>query len=135
MINIAGYVSNHTVRGECQCKQCCDAQGDKQPDGHTADLIFFKVAAKDNPSKDEFERLSKDHMGEYGDVDPFDGQEYNYMQLGGWIGDQGLAMQYMGLGKLLGCFELVTPKILPIPDDLQMELAQAGFVSIQAVHA
>ena len=56
--------------------------------------------------------LTQKHRGEFGDCDPMDGGEHNYMELGGWIGDQGIAMQYMGLGVLLGVFNLLSPAML-----------------------
>jgi len=109
MASLVDYVLRHTERGECNCGRCLD-RGDKpDPDGHTVDLGFFKVAAN-----------------------PLDGGEHNYMQLGGWIGDQGLAMQYMGLGVLLGVFKLLSPSMLGITSDdpMFMQMIGAGFLSI-----
>lgn len=134
MTSLVEYVLNHTERGECRCGQCID-RGDKpDPQGHTVDLGFFKVAARNNPDKDTFLRLTEEHRGEYGDYDPVDGSEHNYLELGGWIGDQGLAMQYMGLGVILGAFKLLSPAMLGIEpsDPLFMQMAGAGVLSVQA---
>jgi hypothetical protein len=135
------YVIQHVQRGACTCGECIDAPvnaKEDQPTGHTVDLIFFKVALKDDeqegkPNKEEFLELVKQHKGEYGDVFVLDGKEHSYMELGGWIGDQGLAMMFMGLGTLLDVFTLLTPAMLPgISEDLQLKMAQAGYLSIIA---
>src|SRR5580658_10242528 len=125
MESLAEYVIAHTERGECECGQCCD-RGDKpEPEGHTIDMVFFKVAAKDAPETQEFVRLTEAHKGEWGDVNPLDGQEHDYMELGGWIGDQGLAMQYMALGVILGVFTLLSPQtIFKMDGSIAMQLAQ-----------
>lgn len=130
IIRLIDYVSRHVERGECKCGRCSDAGNRPDPDGHTADLVFFKVAKRGEPTREEFERLTKGHRGEFCDCDPFDGNEHNYIELGGWIGDQGLAMQYMGLGSLVGAFRLMTPKTMGFPDDLVMQMAELGLVSV-----
>lgn len=134
MTLLADYVINHIERGECNCGQCAD-RGDKpDPEGHTVDLGFFKVAVKNNPNKETFLRLTKEHRGVFCDCNPPDGGEHSYLELGGWIGDQGLAMQYMGLGVLLGVFTLLSPAILGLQsgDPMFMQMLSAGFLSIQA---
>ena len=57
------------------------------------------------------------------------------MELGGWIGDQGIAMQYMGLGVLLGVFNLLSPAMLGLtPDDpMFKQMLGMGMLSIQVV--
>lgn len=132
---LGNYVIGHTERGECKCGQCID-KGDKpEPQGHTADLIFFKVAKRENPTAEEFRRLTLDSLqGAYCNCDPLDGREHSYIELGGWIGDQGVAMQYMALGALLGVFELLTPRTvlgLAESDDSAVKLASQGFLSIR----
>jgi len=130
-MNLVEYVLAHTDRGECQCGKCVDSQGTRQPEGHTVDMVFFKIAAKDNPDKAEFLRLTQEHQGEFGDVDPLDGKEHSYLELGGWIGDQGIAMQYMALGVLLGVFNLISPAALGVVGDQALQLAGVGFLTIQ----
>ena len=115
---LADYVIYHTERGECNCGQCCD-RGDKpDPTGHTCDVGFFKVAARNNPNAEDLKRLvAESHKGYYSETDPFDGNPHNYIELGGWIGDQGLAMQFMALSHLLGLAHVFTtpggPVLLP----------------------
>ena len=132
MESLVEYVLAHTERGDCKCGKCIDTSGAPDPQGHTIDMVFFKVAAKESPSKEEFIRLTKGHKGEWGDVDPLDGQEHNYMELGGWIGDQGIAMMYMALGVSVGEFDLLSPALLGVNDKQALEMAGIGFLAIQA---
>lgn len=133
MMSIIQYIQDHTQRGECQCGLCRDHDGNPEPKGHTADLVFFKMAAVNYPSADDFKRLTKEHPGDFSNCDPFDGAEHSYLELGGWIGDQGAAMLYMGLGHILGLFDLLTPKtIMGLDGALAMEMAGMGYVSIKA---
>src|ERR1035438_6545721 len=134
-MTIQEYVTNHTERGECKCGKCADVGTKPDPIGHTADIVFFKVKAVNSPSIEEFKRLTEDAKGEFCAVNPFDGKEHSYLELGGWIGDQGLAMQYMGLGTLLGLFQLLTPITmlgLAADDPLTQKMAGAGMISVQA---
>lgn len=129
-------MAEHTIRGECTCGKCIGVGTKPDPTGHTADLVFFKVAANGKPSAEEFKRLTTEAHGEFGNCDPLDGKEHNYLELGGWIGDQGLAMQYMALGSLLGVFSLLTPITmlkLPADDPLVKEMAGMGLIAVQAV--
>jgi hypothetical protein len=140
MKELIEYVTNQTERGACQCGRCIDAPEnpeDKQPEGHTADMIFFEVSAKPTASAEKLKELVQGNVqGSHCDVDLFDGKEHSYLEIGGWIGDQGLAMMLMGLGSLLGLWKLLTPKtMLPkgIPDTLVQEMAGRGLIVIQVV--
>jgi hypothetical protein len=137
MIDLIEYIQTHSTRGACQCGRCYDAMENPkshQPTGHTADVVFFKVALSrdvDSHAKDLQELLDK-NKNSY--CNPLDGNEHSYIELGGWIGDQGLALQLIGLGHLLGLWVLMTPEtILGIPseDRLALDLAGAGFVSMR----
>lgn len=56
----------------------------------------------------------------------------SYIELGGWIGDQALALQFMGLGERLGLWKVVTPRSLGITDhEAAANLMGAGFVMIE----
>lgn len=137
MSALMDYVINHTERGACLCGQCIDAPPDPenhQPQGHTVDLFFFEVAKRNNPSADTLRQLIKEHKGEFINVDPLDGNEHNYIELGAWIGDQGLAIELMGLGELLGLWRVFTPKKLPfLPQELQQQMARSGMVTMRVV--
>lgn len=138
-MTLADFVIRHTERGECKCGKCSDVGTKPDPQRpHTVDMVFFKVAPVGEPSLSEFRDLTASHVGEFNTVNPFDGREHNYMELGGWIGDQGLAMQYMALGVSLGAFKLLTPHTLmglSDGDPLAMQMAGSGFVAVQASEA
>lgn len=127
---IGTYVMDHTERGECRCGQCIDRGDAPDPTGHSVDLIFFPVSARNEPDADTFRRLTREHKGEFTDVDPFDGQGHGYIALGAWIGDQGLAMQYMGLGALLGVFELIVPPA-KLPHEIRLRLTSLMCVRVK----
>jgi hypothetical protein len=130
---LAEYVRSHAVRGTCNCGKCADHPGvDSQPEGHTADLVFFQVANDGGIADDLKSLVLAAQEGEFCNVDVFDGQEHGYMELGGWIGDQGLAMMLMGLGAVLGLWTLLTPKMLGLPQDMALQMAGMGMLSIQS---
>lgn len=123
------YVYNNCERGACQCGNCIDAPelpSEKQPNGHTSDLIFFKVKNTNGTTKEEFEKIAKREYPHW-----FDGKEHNYLEIGGDVGDQGLALMTMGLGELLGVWTLFTPNLLPISEELKKQMAGMGMISIQ----
>lgn len=134
MLSLADYVMDHTDRGECQCGQCID-KGDKpDPVGHTVDVQFFKVAVVNDPTPEDLIKVAKEQKGEFGDCDPLDGKEHGYIELGGWLGSQDLALRFMALGTSLGVFTLFTPKMLKgLPTDLQQMMAGRGMVTVTAV--
>ena len=105
MSQLWSYVESHTIRGACQCGRCTDAPNDpqsKQPLGHTADLMFFKVAAVNDPNREDFISVVKSHRGDFAEVNLFDVNEHSYIEVGAWAGDQGMALMLMGLGTVLG---------------------------------
>lgn len=100
-----------------------------QSKDHIADLVFFKIKKINNPDSEEFKRLVKKEFSHW-----LDGKEHSYLETGGDIGDQGLALMAMGLGELLGIWELSTPNsMVPFLDkETRMKIAGAGYVTIKA---
>lgn len=135
MNDLVAYVRSHVERGDCQCGKCFDLpENPQQPTWHTADVAFFKVKIVGEPKAEELKSLIAAHSGVFANVDLLDGKEHNYQEIGGWIGDQGLALMLMGLGELVGLWKLLTPRSLlgnDLPDDLVKQMAGAGFVAIQ----
>jgi hypothetical protein len=135
---LALYVSEFAERGACTCGKCFDGPENPeahQPTGpHTSDLFFFKVQATEGADAETLKALVKEHRGEFCEVDPFDGRGHDYMELGGWIGDQGLALMMMGLGEVLGLWKVSSPNTFGdlIPDDMKGQLAGMGMVTITA---
>jgi len=136
--SLNNYVRLHVQRGACRCGQCIDAPKNpelKQPQGtHTADMIFFSVSAIENPDKEDFIALVRAEFPRW-----LDGEEHNYLEMGGDMGDQGIALMTMGLGHILKVWTLITPKIMfgaysPISElanpELIMQMAQSGYITI-----
>lgn len=137
MADLIDYVHAHTSRGECGCGSCID-KGDKPEPGwfspHVIDMVFFRVAMVGEPSAAEFRLLTSAHRGEFLDTDLLDGRGHHFIEVGGWIGDQGLAMRYMALGAMLDVFTLVTPYTL-WPDakpETALDAAAGGLLIVEA---
>jgi len=135
MSDLSRFVADHTARNACRCGKCGDP-GDPNvfllP--HTVNMYFFDVCSVNNPLKEEFLELIAKHSGDFNDMNPLEG-EHSYIEVGGWIGDQGIGLQFMALGKLLGLWEIMQPgMILNINDPRQKQLADQmagmGMVSI-----
>ncbi len=138
MSKLGEYIIQHAVRGECQCGQCIDKGEAPDPNGHVADMVFFKVSLKGDPDADVLRGLLTEHPGDFGQVDVFDGAEHNYIELGGWLGDQGMALMLMGLGSLLGLWELLTPlTVMPpgLAPAVVQQMAGAGMIAVCAQKA
>ena len=96
-------------------------------------MIFFQVATANHPTLAEFIELSRSHQSEFEDVDPFDGKEHSYIELGGWLGDQGIALQYMALGHMLEAFTVDTPRSMlgsDLSEDIVRDMAGMGLVTV-----
>lgn len=138
MKDLIDYVQKYAIRGECQCGKCFDVkEGPEINPAHSADLMFFKVHAAPGADANELGLLVRANVkGEFGDVSVFDGKEHSYLELGGWIGDQGLALQLMGLGNLLGLWDLLTPRTmlgdLGLSEESLMAMAGQGLLTIKA---
>jgi hypothetical protein len=133
MLELREYIIKHVARGACTCGSCADAQKhpeECQPTGHTSDVEFFQVKLEDSPDPKTLRDLIKSHKGVFCEADLFDGNEHGYIEIGGWIGDQTLALMLMGAGELLELWQLHTPTSMGMPEDVRMMLAQNGMVSI-----
>lgn len=128
------FIHAHSIRGACMCGLCIDAPDtptNNQPRGHTADVMFFKVASANNPDPAIFRGLIEKEFPKW-----LDGNEHSYLETGADIGDQGMALQTMGLGHLLGVWQLMTPESMlgkHAPSELKMRMAGAGMVTIKAI--
>lgn len=131
-MNLVSYVFEHSERGACRCGRCLDATRNPQPEGkHTSNLYFFEVAARGEPTAADLRLKIAEHKGEFVDMNPLDGKEHGYIEIGGWIGDQGAALQFMGLGEILGLWEILQPGMLPLGKPMQDAMAGAGYISIK----
>ena len=120
MKNLLDFINKH-------CQQVPLGEGD-------LDIEFFGVKIIENPSNGSLKELVQaNKQGEFGtDFDLFDGKEHNFINLGGWIGDQGYALRLMALGYHLELWELLTPnKLMPFLDDeMKSKMAGMGMISI-----
>lgn len=108
------------------------ASEDTSPLEGAVDLMLLKVLVKEDANKDELVRLAKEHKGCHNECDPFDGKEHSYLELGGWLGDQGFALCFMAIASKLGLAKLLTPEIVmpSLPAELKRMMAGQGFITI-----
>ena len=117
MSNLIEYITTHTGFAE---------------DG--SDVVFFKVKAINDANSTDLIAAIRAHVGKFCECNPLDGKEHNYLELGGWIGDQGLALRLIGLGADLGAWDLLTPRTVlgdAVDSELAQQLAGMGMVSMQ----
>lgn len=57
----------------------------------------------------------------------------SYIELGGWIGSQQIALQLLGLGTILKIWQVITPKTLSIEGKQADDMAGNGFVMLAPV--
>ena len=118
------YIIAHTARGECQCGRCFDKGADRPAPAHSVDVHFFWVSAVGEPSREELLRLLEAH---YPDRERLRGGP-SYIEMGGALGDQGMALLLIGLGALVGLWPVMTPKAMGMTGAQADELAGQGFV-------
>lgn len=95
MENIAGYVLDHTARDEARWHGLpADERGP------------FLVSALHSPRRDALLRLARLQCERIPGCDPFDGHEHGLDEVARWIGNRALAVRFVGLGVILGLFEL-----------------------------
>lgn len=124
MNELIRYIQEHTARGECQCGKCIDKAPDRPAPEHSVDVFFFWVSAVGEPTKEE---LLAHLTRAYPDLERLKGGP-SYIELGGVLGDQGLALQLIGLGALVKLWPVITPKTMRVTGPLAQELAGQGFV-------
>lgn len=139
-MTLVEYILKHSERGSCRCERCIDAPnrqvGFSPVEDHAVNLVFFDVAKVDDPSATELLDLLRSHRGDFTELEPLDGKIHSYIELGAWIGDQGLALRLMGLGVLLGLWKLVTPSTIlgyAATPEMSMRMAGAGLIGVQRV--
>lgn len=120
-VSLTEYVRNNTIK--------CS------PEDADADVIFFGVRKTPDATAEALKEFIYSHKGEFCEVNPLDGKEHGYIELGGWVGDQGDALLLIGLGAALGIWKLLTPKTIMgdfCPPDIVHKMAGMGMVSVQA---
>lgn len=115
----------------------CLASEEEKGSAPQVDVYAFKVAfkPKEQIDKAEFERLIKEHEPEFGvKLNPYDGEEHGYIELGAWIGDQRDALVFIALSDHLGLAKALHPgNIMPfLEKDLQNMLAGQGKICLMS---
>lgn len=66
------------------------------------------------------------------DLQDFCAEDISYTRIGIWLGDQGLALAFMGLGAELGLWDIVLPQTVGIVDEaLVQRMMGMGFIMIR----
>jgi hypothetical protein len=60
------------------------------------------------PEKGKFLELVRAHQGDIG-CNPLDGHEHGFLEMARWLHSSGTVLPFVGLGVILGVFELVNP--------------------------
>jgi hypothetical protein len=94
--NIAGYVFDHTTLDQSRWHRLgADERGP------------YRVSASHDPQKDRFLDFIHLHAEKAPRCNPLDGRKHRLSEIAGWIGNRALARRFIGLGVILGVFELV----------------------------
>lgn len=104
----------------------------------TVSVVFFGVKVAEGASAEVLRNLIGAHKGEFGEVDLFDGAEHGYIEVGAWLGSQGMALELIGLGSKLELWSLLSPRTMLgelVTAEQELELAKSGLISLQAVRA
>lgn len=108
-----------------------DAEGDAIHDVHFMRIATDEATTDPAPLVSLLERCLTERAGEFGqfDRDRLSGGP-SYIELGGWVGDQGVAFQLMACGEAAGLWGIITPKKLGITGPEGDQLAGNGMVMV-----
>jgi hypothetical protein len=131
MDELREYVLHHTVRLPM------DAAPDvRRQFREVVDVEFFLVGVGSDADASCLQDLVQaSENGFAHDMNPFDGNLHSYLEVGGWIGDQGLALHFMGLAHALKLAEI--PSLggeiagVELPSQVKSEMLRAGALCIQ----
>jgi len=124
MMKLIEYILNHTDRGECQCGKCVDKGEDREAPLHSINVHFFWVSKRGEPNAKDLLALLEE---EYPQMDRLRGGP-SYIEMGAAIGSQQYALLLIGLGGLVGLWDVITPEKLGVIGAPADELAGSGLV-------
>lgn len=101
-------------------------------DMHFVNVGFTEAAADRDGFLDALRKALADH-GEFSDLDAATlAGGPSYIQLGGWLGDQTLALQFMALCEFHEIGKVLTPATLRLDGPMADKAAGLGWVFVQA---
>lgn len=123
--NLRLFLEHIAVRGECICGKCKNGE-------HTVDLVFMKVSVDKWTSNSTFQKLVQ---AEYPEL--LNCKVKSLHEVTEIVGDQEFALITMGIGKLLGVWELETPDTMVknLSQKHRLQLAQNGKIFIRVPRA
>lgn len=89
------------------------------------DCHFIKVGI----DKDLAE-IEREHFVAWLDENMPKDREVGYMELGGIVGSQDMALEIMALGEALGLWKILTPEVMHMPKEMWDPMAGMGMVTV-----
>jgi hypothetical protein len=104
--NLAKYVSDHTSCSEVRWHNIGPEQRGPLPISAVSTVCQQGIEIM--PARGAFLELVRSHQGG-SDCNPLDGEEHGFAELSAWLPGSGLVRRFVGLGVILGVFDLVAP--------------------------
>jgi len=105
---------------------------------NAVNVVFFDVEVSEKANRDTLRDLVNKHQGVHNDVAMFDSNEHSYIELGGWVGDQGIALALIGMGAHFELWKLLSPYSVlgdAVTPEQALQMAGMGLMSMQAINA
>jgi hypothetical protein len=85
------------------------------------------VSVSKDASADELRDLiAQNRGGIYANTNPLDGKPHDFIELGGWLGDQGLALHFMALAEATGLVKLFDEAPVIVERETWNRMTQSG---------
>jgi hypothetical protein len=99
-----------------------------RPDMTSVDMVFIDIAVDETKAKKHRDEIVS-ILNEYPDMERLKGGP-SYIELGATVGDQGLALQLMAVGSVLGLWDIISGKTMGMTDEQARDAAGVGFLLI-----
>jgi hypothetical protein len=104
--HLADYVADHTSCSESRWHKVGTDQRGPFPISSISKVVGQGIEL--TPTRDTFLNLIRSHMVG-SDCNPLDGETHGFDELSRWFQSGGIVLPFVGLGVILGVFELVGP--------------------------